>query len=134
MLTSVQVIIFIVSMIRLFVDEFLRIKNNRHIAMLEKGYPSEIVELMTKSEWADCLRYTKAKAKFSRLEDWLSYFIFIAVLVLLIPWYYSNWPHGANCAPWLAACFASIFLISMQMPELFFDWFRQFRIEEKLWI
>ena len=98
--------------------------------MLEKGYPSEIVELMTKSEWADCLRYTKAKAKFSRLEDWLSYFIFIAVLVLLIPWYYSNWPHGANCAPWLAACFASIFLISMQMPELFFDWFRQFRIEE----
>ena len=85
----------------------------------------------SKAEWGECLEYTKAKTKVSRVEDWISYVIFVGVLLVVIPWYYSIWPHGSNLAPWAAACFGAIFLISLQIPELFFDWFRQFELEEK---
>ena len=131
MLTAVQIIILLVSTFRLFVDEVLRAINNRHIDRLGIGFPSEIDGLMSKAEWKECLEYTKAKTKFSRVEDWFSYLIFVVVLLVVIPWYYSAWSHGSNLAPWAAGCFGAIFLISLQIPELFFDWFRQFELEEK---
>ncbi len=131
MLTAVQIIIILVSILRLLVDEFLRSLNNKHMNKLGMSFPSEIEGLMSKVEWGDCLEYTKAKMKFSRVDDWFSYLIFLTVLVVVIPWYYSAWPHGSNLAPWAAACFGAIFLISLQIPELFVDWFRQFQLEEK---
>ena len=70
---------------------------------LGMSFPSEIEGLMSKVEWGDCLEYTKAKMKFSRVDDWFSYLIFLTVLVVVIPWYYSAWPHGSNLAPWEAA-------------------------------
>lgn len=131
MLTTVQIIILFFSFLRLLVDEFLRRINNEHIKRLSRGYPTEIIGLMSEAEWGECLDYTKAKAKFSRVEDMFSYLIFVCVLIGVLPWYYSTWLQGVDLNPLTSACLASIFLISLQIPELFFDWFRQFRLEEK---
>jgi STE24 endopeptidase len=131
MLTFIQAVILFFSLLRLIIDESLRWINSRYIDQTSMDLPSEIDGLMDQNQWNECLEYTKAKSKFSTFQDWFSFIVLLLVLLVILPWYYTFWPHGGDLLPWEASLFATTFLICLQIPELFWDWFRQFKLEEK---
>jgi STE24 endopeptidase len=51
----------------------------------------------------------------------------------LFPFAFSEWKTEVSleASPWLCALVATIFLTALQIPSLFFDWRKQFSLEEK---
>jgi len=131
MLTIVQSVILVFGFFRLLADEILRCRNITHITSLSRSVPEQIEGVMNTQEWSECSSYTLEKIKLSRVEDLFSYSMLSLVLVFALPWYYAGWTEGETASPWICSFFASVFLFLLQIPDLFFDWFRQFGVEQK---
>jgi len=131
MLSFLQIIILVFGFLRLLTDEILRSRNISHITSLSKSLPDQVKGVMNDQEWTECSSYTLEKSRMSRVEDMCSFILLSSVLVFALPWYFSEWTQGASVSPWVCSLFASAFLLLIQVPDLFFDWFRQFGVEQK---
>ena len=131
MLSLVQSVFLVCGFFRLLTDEILRSRNITHICSLSQSVPEEVEGVMNIEEWSECSSYTLEKSKLSRVEDWFSFVLLSLVLVFVLPWYHAEWTQGATVSPWVCSFFASVFLFLLQIPDLFFDWFRQFGVEQK---
>jgi len=129
--SELQFCILFLFLLRFIIYEWLRRKNDAHVLQLSFKLPKEIVGIMTEREWGDCVEYNLAKSRFSRREEITQFFIVIGMLLFLVPWFFSQFSEGATTSPWMATMLVSLFLIMLQLPDLLFDWFRQFELEEK---
>ncbi len=86
---------------------------------------------MTEKEWGDCVEYNLAKSRLSRKEEITQFFIITGLLLFIVPWFFSQFSWVAMTTPWMSSMIVSLFLILIQLPDLLFDWFRQFGLEEK---
>mgnify|MGYP001966932005 CR=1 FL=1 len=130
-MSSLQILISLMAILQVSFEFFLRRKNEASISRMQKNPPSGASAIMDKETWAKTSEYTLAKSKLSTIEDFLGLLFFLPTFLFLFPWVFSLWPTGQESGIWGASFVACAFLNLIQLPNLFFDWYKQFILEEK---
>ena len=130
-MTSLQMIILLGAILQFVFELFLKIKNERHMSSMRSEMPKGVNAIMTESVWRKATDYSIEKSKFSRIEEFFGIVLFPFLLLLLFPWTFSTWSTSVNDSIWQCALVTTCFLHVIQLPNLVFDWKKQFVLEEK---
>ena len=130
-MTDVQIIVLCAAVAQILFECLLRKTNDRWLRGMEDAPPQETGDLMDGATWKKATDYSIAKSRFSTLEDFFGLFLFTGILLYIFPLVFSHWLPTGEESVWHCSLVATIFLISLQAPGLFFDWRRQFSLEEE---
>lgn len=86
---------------------------------------------MSQEEWEKCSNYTRAKTYFAGFENLFSFLLTTLVLLILLPLYLKEWSLAFGTGIWEASILTAAFLLLIQQFGLPFDWYQQFRLEDK---
>ena len=117
--------------LRTIAESILNRLNAGHVAKLRGGVPEGLSGISDEKSWERTADYTLAKSRLGLLEDWYEALILTVVVIWFLPWAYGKWAGLPEAGPWREAVAVVGTLVLLQLPELPFDWFRQFRLEEK---
>lgn len=130
-MTSLQIIILVAALAQFVFELFLKLKNERHMASMRSVIPSGVEAVMDEDTWKKATDYSIEKSKSSRLEELIGILLFPFFLLFLFPWTFGKWSTSLNDSIWQCASVTICFLTVIQLPNLIFDWKRQFVLEEK---
>jgi STE24 endopeptidase len=124
--TTLVTLILIKLMFELFIARLSLKKIHQQRSLL----PKAVSNYMDSIVWQRCTDYTIAKTKFGRCENFVSCIFLIFVLLILLPWFYSQWETLGNFGNLWSSFLTTLFLLAIQQISLPFDWYRQFKLEE----
>ena len=130
-MTDIQTIVLCAAGAQILFEYFLRNANERHLLDMKETSPPDADGLMDEITWKKATDYSIAKSRFSTCEDVFGFFLFIGIILFLFPKVFSHWPTSKEDSIWFCSLVATAFLIALQTPSLFFDWWKQFTLEEK---
>ena len=105
--------------------------NAKHIIKL-RGHPPEYLgTLMDTATWQKSTDYSLAKSSFGIWSNLYGTFVALLALVLFMPWAYETWAGASAMGPWREAMVLVVIFIILGLPDLPFEWFNQFRLEER---
>ena len=133
--TQIQILVLCAALAQVVFEYFLKRANERHLWAMRNEPPPESGDLMNRETWAKATDYSLAKSRFASVEDAFGFVLFVGVFLYLFPFAFSeaNWKTEVSmeASPWLCAFVVTVFLTALQIPSLFFDWRKQFSLEEK---
>jgi STE24 endopeptidase len=117
---------------RLAVELWLAALNRRHVLAHAGEIPPTFRGIIDEPTYKKSVAYTLAKGRLGNMEDtWstivLLFFLFSGVL----PWAFRFFSQGLGQSAWAMAAFLFAVGLALSLPGLPFDWFSQFRLEEK---
>jgi STE24 endopeptidase len=126
-----QVVLLLICA-RLIAEFWLSRLNRRQVLVHANEIPPAFCGFIDGATYRKSVEYTLAKSKLSEIEDGynvavLIFFLFSGVL----PWSYHFFQQGLGQSAWTMAAFLFAVGFVMSLPGLPFDWFSQFRLEEK---
>ena len=130
MTTSLTVILCLLFL-RTIAETMLNRLNAGHVTRLKGDVPKSLHGISDQKSWDRTTEYTLAKSRFGFFEQWYEAVVLVFVMIWFLPWSYSEWSGGVDAGPWREALAVVAILLLLQLPELPFDWLRQFRLEEK---
>ena len=130
-MSHLQIIVIIAVFIQFVFEYVLKAINERHVSSLRKEQPDESNSLMDAETWDKASGYAIDKSRFSRSEDTFGFIVFIPLFLFVFPWVYGTWSTDLNESIWKCSIVTVCFLSIVQIPNLFFDWKRQFGLEAK---
>ena len=142
-MTSIQVIILIAAFLHLLVQIVLKYLDLVNTLRLRGQQPKETVSLMNEQQWIKTSDYTVSKTKLSIFEDLFGFVLIFPIVLYIYPWTFNTWSASSQDGVFECAFISVIFLITLQIPGLFLDWYKQFKLEDrfgfnkstvKLWI
>ena len=86
---------------------------------------------MDHETWVKSSNYLISKTKLSYIQRVFSFLVSIFLLLLGLPWYFNSFMSGVDIGMMELSFFASLLVSILALPTLIFDWFNQFKIEEK---
>src|ERR1017187_5473238 len=106
--------------------------NRRHVLANAGEVPVVFKEIVDPATYAKSVEYTLARGRFGQINDsygtvWLLILLFSGVLPLALK-YFTNW---LSASAWALAAFLFAVGVGLTLTGLPFDWFEQFRLEEK---
>ena len=105
--------------------------NARHIIKLRGQPPENLGTLMDTATWQKSTDYSLAKSSFGIWSNLYGTFVALLALVLFMPWAYETWAGASAMGPWREAMVLVVIFIILGLPDLPFEWFNQFRLEER---
>ncbi len=118
--------------------------NRANVLRFADSPPEAVREVMPDETYRRSVEYTLAKNRFSRVETlWGAAILAAVILSGVLPWYYGFFGEGGDRPVWAEGLFFVSTLILLSLPSLPFEWWSQFRLEErfgfnkttlKLWI
>ena len=142
-MTSIQVIILIAAFLHLLVQIVLKYLDLVNTLRLRGQQPKETVSLMNEQQWIKTSDYTVSKTKLSIFEDLFGFVLIFPIVLYIYPWTFNTWSASSQDGVFECAFISVVFLITLQIPGLFLDWYKQFKLEDrfgfnkstvKLWI
>ncbi len=130
-MSSIQTVFIALAILHWACQLTLRKANERRILSLRKKIPTEVDPIMDEKTWLKASDYSMAKSKSSNFEDFFSLLIFIPVFLFAFPFFFANLDTSLQVSPWRCSLFVTFFMLALQLPTIPFDWYRQFRLEEK---
>ncbi|MFP6887208.1 MAG: M48 family metallopeptidase [Opitutales bacterium] len=130
-MTTALLVILSCLCLRTIVESFLNRLNSGHVAKLRGGVPEGLRGISDEKSWERTVDYTLAKSRLGLLEDWYEALILAVAVIWFLPWAYGKWAGLPEAGLWREAVAVVGTLVLLQLPELPFDWFRQFRLEER---
>ena len=139
----IQTTLVILILTKLMFEAFIARLSLKKILQQRSLLPKAVSNYMDSIVWQRCTDYTIAKTKFGRFENFVSCIFLIFVLLILLPWFYSQWETQGNFGILWSSFLTTLFLLVIQQISLPFDWYRQFKLEEsfnfnkqttKLWL
>lgn len=132
-LTQIQIIVLCAALTQLIFEYFLKKANEGHFLRMRDDPPPESGNLMDRKTWVKATDYSLAKSRFSSVEDLFGFVLFVVVFLYFFPFVFLEWKTelSLQSSPWLCAFVVTVFLTVLQIPSLFFDWIKQFSLEEK---
>jgi STE24 endopeptidase len=134
LMPSVTVVWITISLIllRLAAEFWLAWINRQHVLKNAQAIPEPFKEMIDLATYKKSVDYTLAKSRFGQIEDLYSaalllVFLFSGVLPWLFKMFISHW----GMSVWSMAAFLFAVGIGMTLPGLPFDWYSQFRLEER---
>ncbi|MDB6068475.1 MAG: Ste24 endopeptidase [Pedosphaera sp.] len=94
--------------------------------------PDAFKQSVDAATYAKSVQYTLAKGRFGRLEMTWDLVILGAVLFSgLLPWAFHLFTNGLGVSAWAMAAFLFVIGLALSLPNLPFEWYAQFRLEER---
>ena len=89
------------------------------------------MSLMNEEQWLKTSNYTIAKTKVSIFEDLFGFVLLIPIILFVFPWVFRTWSASSMNGVFSCAFISVAFLLILQLPGLFLDWYKQFQLEER---
>lgn len=106
--------------------------NRRHVLAHANAVPDAFREIIDEPTYKKSVAYTLAKARFGNIEE--TYDIVVLLLVLLsgvLPFAFHFFAEHHGLSAWSMAAFLFAVGFALSLPGLPFDWFGQFRLEQR---
>ena len=126
----IQTTLVTLILIKLMFEVFISRLSLKKIYQQRSSPPQALSNYMDSIVWQRCTDYTIAKTKFGRFENFVSSAFLIFVLLILLPWFYSQLETQGNFGLLWSSFLTTLFLLAIQQISLPFDWYRQFKLEE----
>ena len=130
-MTLIQMFILIAASLHLMVEILLKYFDIRNTLKLRNEQPEETVALMNHEQWIRTSDYTLAKTKLSILEDFFGFVLIVPIVLFLYPWTFRTWSASSQDGVFQCAFISVAFLLSLQIPSLFLEWYKQFKLEDR---
>jgi STE24 endopeptidase len=117
---------------RLAVGLWLSALNRRHVKAHAGPVPKAFQGFIDQAAYDKSLAYTLAKEKFGNVETVYNVVILMAVLFSgVLPWAFNHLSVALGQSAWAMAAFLFLIGLVLSLPGLPFEWFDQFRLEQK---
>ena len=117
---------------RLAAELWLAAVNRRHVLAHAGEIPPAFREIIDEPTYKKSVSYTLARGRFGDIEEiWSTAILLIILFSGILPWAFQLFSHGLGPSAWAMAAFLFTAGFAMTLPGLPFDWFSQFRLEEK---
>lgn len=106
--------------------------NRRHVLAHAEAVPEAFRGIVDEPTYKKSVAYTLAKARFGSIEETYGTVVLIVVLFSgVLPFAFHFFAHHHGTSAWTMAVFLFTVGFAMSLPGLPFDWYGQFRLEEK---
>lgn len=117
---------------RLAAELWLAAINRGHVLAHAGEIPPAFRGIIDESAYKKSVSYTLAKGRFGNMEEiWSTAILLFVLFSGLLPWAFQRFAHGLGPSAWAMATFLFTAGFALSLPGLPFDWFSQFRLEEK---
>lgn len=129
---SLLVIIAFLLVARWAAQLWLEMLNQRHVRAHSGAVPDAFKDVVTPETYAKSVDYTLAKSKYHCVELTWGAIVLAAVLFSgVLPWFYNLFQNTFGHARWAGAAFVLSVTILLTVPDLPFDWYSQFHLEQR---
>lgn len=124
------VIVLIVA--RMLAELWLAHLNRRHVLAHANAVPEAFRGMVDEPTYKKSVEYTLAKARFGGVEEVYGTIVLLVILFSgFLPFVFHFFEHHHGISAWtMAACLFTVGF-AMSLPGLPFDWYGQFRLEER---
>lgn len=117
---------------RMAAELWLSRLNRHHVLAYAGQIPPAFRGIIDEPTYKRSVEYTLAKSKFAEAEDGYN----VAVLIIflfsgVLPWAFGLCSNSLGHSAWAMAAFLFAVGFAMSLPDLPFEWYAQFRLEEK---
>ena len=117
---------------RLAAELWLAALNRRHVLAHAGEMPPAFRDMIDEPTYQKSIAYTLARGRLENLEDAGSTVVLLIFLFSgVLPWAIRVISHGLGSSAWSGAVFVFAAGLALTLSGLPFDWFSQFRLEEK---
>jgi STE24 endopeptidase len=117
---------------RVFAELLLSRLNRSHVCAHANEVPTVFYGMIDEPKYRRSIDYTLAKSRFGDTVNVFDAAILIAVLFSgVLPWAFEKFSANFGCSVWAMAGFLFAVGIAVSVPALPFDWYAQFRVEER---
>jgi STE24 endopeptidase len=117
---------------RLAAELWLAALNRRHVLAHAGEIPPGFRGIIDEPAYKKSVAYTLAKGRLGNIEDTCNTVVLLLILFSgVLPWVFRLFSDGLGQSAWAMAAFLFVIILAMSLPDLPFDWFSQFRLEEK---
>src|SRR5437764_7133969 len=110
---------------------WLELLNQRHVRAHAAKVPDAFQNVVTPETYAKSVNYTLAKSKFHCAELTWSTLVLAAVLFSgVLPRFYSVFHSSFGHSIWVGVAFIIATTLLLGVPDLPFDWYSQFHLEQ----
>src|SRR5437870_5101546 len=111
---------------------WLEILNERHVRANAATVPPAFKDVVTPETYQRSVEYTLAKSRFHRIElTWEAMVLAVVLFSGVLPWFYNLFLNSFGHAVWVGAAFVVVVSILLNVPDLPFDWYSQFHLEQR---
>lgn len=119
-------------LLRLATEQWLAWLNRRHVAQHASAVPEAFRDVIDPATYTKSVRYTLAKSRFGQVEEiYGTAILLIVVFSGVLPWGFQVISEAWGTSAWAMAAFLFTVGIALTLPGLPFDWYGQFRLEER---
>jgi STE24 endopeptidase len=130
MINALLVILLFLGL-RTIAETFLNLLNANHVSKIRGTLPKCLEGISDQKTWQRTTEYSLAKSRLGLWEEWYGALVFALVVAFFLPWAYDVFGGAGEVGPWREALTVSVILVLLQVPELPFEWYSQFRVEER---
>ncbi len=143
-MNPVLVVFLVLLLVKTAVELGLDVLNRREVLRHASKVPEGLEGVMDEPTYKKAVAYTLAKNRFGMIEQvWGVAILALVILSGFLPWLYDRFGDWIGHALWADVLYVVAALMLLSLPGLPFDWWGQFRLEErfgfnkstvKLWI
>ena len=117
---------------RLAVELWLACLNRRHVLAHADELPAVFRGIVDEPTYKKSMAYTLAKARLGDLEGvWSAVVLLVVLFSGVLPWAFQLFSRGSGQSAWGMAAFLFAIGLAVSLPGWPFDWYAQFRLEQK---
>jgi STE24 endopeptidase len=106
--------------------------NRRHVLAHADAVPEAFRGIVDEPTYKKSVAYTLAKARFGNIEETYGAVVLLVILFSgALPFAFHFFEHHHGTSAWTMAAFLFTVGVAISLPGLPFDWYGQFRLEEK---
>ncbi len=106
--------------------------NGSRVLAHAQAVPEAFKAIIDEPTYAKSVRYTLAKNHLHQLElTWNTVVLLVVLFSGLLPWAHQGFTASLGGSAWCMAGFLFVTGVALSLPGLPFDWYAQFRIEER---
>jgi len=117
---------------RLAAELWLASLNRRHVLAHAGEMPPALRGIIDEPTYKKSVAYTLAKGRLGNIEGTYNTVVLLVVLFSgVLPWVFHLFSHGLGQSAWAMAAFLVAAGFAVSLPGWPFDWYAQFRLEQK---
>src|SRR5579862_9203580 len=125
-------IALILIVARYFAEFWLANLNRRHVLAHANAVPEAFREIIDEPTYKKSVEYTLAKERFGKIDEAYNTAVLLIILFSgVLPFVFHFFARHHGMSAWSMAAFLFAVGFAMSLPGLPFDWYAQFRLEEK---
>src|SRR6266404_4841665 len=106
--------------------------NQSHVLAHAGAVPDALKDMIEPRTYAKSVEYTLAKSRFAQMENAWNIVVLLAALFSgALPRGYNLFANWFGASAWAQAAFLFVVGVALSLPGLPFDWYAQFRLEER---